>query len=186
MTTPRGSLFRALRVALCALLLSACATKPATAPLTAPECDVIPVGVLDVLCSRLRMDAIAGTAPLAIVDTTRPLGTAEAMAALSRMGRGRTPAGRVVTSVQEANRKVPVTTTGGSCAWLPVAERDLARHRDEMLVEISSPLLHPYFPRQGGLFARVTVGGEGASWYWIALAPHGTGWRVVQVTVLVQ
>jgi hypothetical protein len=176
----------ALRTALCALILAACATTPKPPPLAAPAWDAIPAGVLDVLCTRLKMDAIASGAPLALVATTRPLATSETMAALARSGRGRTPQARVATSTEEANRAIPIMTAGSSCGWRPIAESQLDTVRDEMLVELSAPLLHPFLPKQAGLFARAAVDGQGASWYWITLVPQGDGWRVVSVTVLVQ
>lgn len=184
--TRSSLLIRALAPALCTLILSACATKPPPPPVTAPAWDAVPAGVLDVLCSRLQMDAIAGRAELAIVETTRPLGTAEAMSALSRTGRGNTSSNRLAASASEANRVMPVVTEGSSCSWRPIAATQIRNTRDEVLLEISAPLLHPFLSKQAGLFARASVGGEGASWYWVALSPHGEGWRVVSVAVLVQ
>lgn len=179
---PRGRHF-----ALCVLIMvvAACASKPKPPPLSAPQWDAIPAGVLDVFCSRLRMDAIAGGAPLAIVTTTRPLATAEAISALGRNGRGRTRV-QAAAAMDEGNRRIAVTTAGSSCAWRPVEESQTERVRDEMLIELSAPLIHPFLPKQAGLFGRATVGGEGASWYWISLIPYGEGWRVVSVSVLVQ
>lgn len=166
-------------------MLVACAMNPPP-PLAAPAWDTIPAGVLDALCTRLTMDAIATGAPLAIVTTSRPLGTSEAISALARAGRGRTKYSRVAASMEEANRSIPVTTAGSSCAWRPVPETQLDRVRDEMLLELSAPLVHPFLPRQAGLFARAAVDGQGPSWYWVTLAPHGDAWSVVSVTVLVQ
>ncbi len=177
--------FRGLRFVLCALLVTACASQPKPPPLSAPEWDAVPVGVLDVFCTRLKMDAIASGAPLAIVATTRPLATAEAISALARLGRGRARI-QAAAAMQDGNRRLPVTTAGSSCAWRPVEESQTDRVRDEMLVELSAPMIHPFLPKQAGLFARATVGGEGASWYWISLVPYGEGWRVVSVSVLVQ
>lgn len=165
------------------LLLTACATRPST-PLTAPES--VPAAVLEALCGRLRIDAIASTAPLAIVTETRPLATPQSMNALSITARGRIRANRMAASAVEANRTLPVAVEGASCTWRPVAPAQLARHRDEMLVELSAPTVNPFAPREAGMFARVTVGGEGASWYWISLVPYGGRWAVGGVSVLVQ
>lgn len=178
-------LSRSLRFALCALLVTACASQPKPPPLSAPAWDAIPVGVLDLFCSRLKMDAIAGSAPLAIVATTRPISTAEAISALGRTGRGRTRV-QAAAAMIDGNRRLPVTTAGSSCAWRPVEDSQTDRVRDEMLVELSAPLIHPFLPTQAGLFARASLAGEGASWYWISLVPYGQGWRVVSVSVLVQ
>jgi hypothetical protein len=135
----------------------------------------------------LRIDAIASSAsPLAIVRTTRPLATQQSMSALAMTARGRVKGGRIAASAQEANRELALQTAGTSCTWRPIRVADMAAHHDEMLVEISAPAINPFAPKQGGLFARMTVGGEGASWYWISLVPYGDHWAVGGVSVLSQ
>jgi hypothetical protein len=170
-------------IVILALLLASCATQQTT-PLVAP--DTVSPAVLDGLCGRLRIDAIASTAPLAIVTETRPLATQQSMSALAMTVRGRVKGSRIAASAMEANRTLPVDVPSGQCTWRGIAPAQLARHRDEMLVELSAPAIHPFSPKEGGLFARVTVGGEGASWYWISLRPYGDQWAVGSVTVLSQ
>ena len=167
------------------LLLTSCA-PPTAPPLTAPQWDAVPPGVLDTLCSRLRMDAIATGAPLALVDTTRPLATQQSLAALAISSRGRARNDRFGTSVLEANRAIPVVTEGSTCAWRRITPAEAARLHDELIVELSAPALHPFAAREAGLFARVTVGGQGASWYWVALLPVADRWAVGGVSVLSQ
>ncbi|MGZ5448683.1 MAG: hypothetical protein ACXW5U_11530 [Thermoanaerobaculia bacterium] len=177
---------RALRPALCALsFLAACATQPAP-PLAAPDWPAIPTGVMDALCARLQMDAIATGSPLTLVSTTRPLANPQSLSALAMTVRGRVKTNRVAMSSAELNRSLPILTDGATCRWRPIAASQLDAHRDEMVVELSAPALHPFAPKTGGMFARVTVGGEGASWYWITLFPSGGRWAVGPVYVLVQ
>jgi len=174
-----------LRIALL-LLLTACATTPKAPPLAAPQWDVVPPAVLDVLCSRLQMDAIATTGSLAIVDTTRPLANQQSLSALSVMARGRVKGERIGTSAAEANRAIPLMTTGTACPWRPIRVEDLQRYRDEMVVELSAPAINPFSPKEGGLFVRVALGGENPSWYWVELVHHGDRWSIGFVHVLVQ
>jgi hypothetical protein len=54
-----------------------------------------------------------------------------------------------------------------------------------MIVELSSPLHNPFEWRNVGIFARVSLGGHHASWYWISIAPYGNGWAVARITPLV-
>ena len=173
------------RLASLALLLAlSCATKPAT-PLVAP--DTVSAAVLEGLCGRLRIDAIASaTGPLAVVSETRPLATQQSMSALAMTARGRVKGNRIGQSAVEANRIVPVSVQNGQCTWRAVTPAQLDRHRDEMVVELSAPAVNPFAPKEAGVFARVTVGGEGASWYWISLHPYGDQWAVGNVSVLVQ
>ncbi len=177
--------FCLLPSAICLLLL-ACATPAPKPQLTAPDWTTIPSGVLDGLCARLQMDAIATGAPLAIVSTTRPLATPQSLNALAILAKGRVSGDLVTKSVAEMNRALPVTTEGATCNWRTIAAEQLAAHRDELMVEVSAPSLNPFAPKSGGMFARVSVGGEGASWYWITLVPHNGRWAVGPVYVLVQ
>ncbi|HVE70239.1 MAG TPA: hypothetical protein VNI54_02640 [Thermoanaerobaculia bacterium] len=165
------------------LLLAACATQPPKPPALAPP-DAVSPAVLDALCGRLRMDAIASAAPLTVVNVTRPLATQQSMGALAMTVRGRVKGGRIAQSVTEANREIVLQTDGTSCTWRPIAPAALARHQDEMVLELSAPMVNAFSPREGGLFARVTVGGEGASWYWVTLVPYGGQWAVRGVSVL--
>jgi hypothetical protein len=167
------------------LLLSACATQPAP-QLAAPDWPTVPSAVLDALCARLQMDAIATGAPLALVSTTRPLATPQSLNALAMTAQGRVKINRAAMSAAELNRSLPITSEGASCRWRPIAASQFDRLHDEMMVELSAPAIHPFAPKTGGMFARVTVGGQGASWYWITLFPRGDRWTVGPVYVLVQ
>ncbi|HET8775912.1 MAG TPA: hypothetical protein VFP80_19090, partial [Thermoanaerobaculia bacterium] len=182
---PAGRRRSAVIVTLC-VLLSACATQPTSQPLTAPDWPAVPPGVLDSLCGRLQMDAIATGAPLTLVSTTRPLATPQSVNALALMAKGRVKADRAALSVAELNRALPITTEGTTCRWRPIKAVQAEALHDEMIVELSAPSLHPFAPKTGGLFARVTVGGQGASWYWITLFPTNGRWVVGPVYVLVQ
>jgi hypothetical protein len=173
-----------MRRLLLALFLLGC-TEPAPPPV-APDWTAVPAGALDALCARLQMDAIATGAPLTVVSTTRPLATPQSLHTLTLTTRGRTTSVGASEAVALMNRSLPVTTDGTSCAWRPIAASQLAQHQDEMVLELSAPALHPFSPKEAGLFARVTVGGQGASWYWIHLAPSPVGWRIASVSVLVQ
>lgn len=181
----RRRIFCALRPALCALILSACAAQPKP-QLTAPDWPVVPPGVLDSLCGRLQMDAISTGAPLALVSTTRPLATPQSLNALALMAKGRVKADRAAAAVAGLNRALPITTEGATCQWRPIKAAQAQALHDEMIVELSAPSLHPFAPKTGGLFARVTVGGQGASWYWITLFPTNGRWVAGPVYVLVQ
>ncbi len=167
------------------LFLAACATQPRP-QLTAPDWTAVPPGVLDGLCARLQMDAIATGAPLAIVSTTRPLATPQSLNALAILAPGRVSGQLVTRSVADLNRELPVTTEGASCGWRAIAAAQLAAHHDELMVELSAPAINPFAPKSGGMFARASVGGQGTSWYWITLVPRNGRWAVGPVYVLVQ
>ena len=177
---------RVLGSALCALLLATCVT-PAT-PIVPPDWTAIPLEVVDAFCARLQTDAIATGSPVTIVSTTRPLATARSMGILPlTVG---APAGTMSNNASESmalmNRTMPITTQGSACPWRVIPAERYQQHFDEVIVELSAPALHPFSPREAGMFARVTVGGEAASWYWIHLVQTPDGWRPARVSVLVQ
>jgi hypothetical protein len=125
------------------------------------------------------MDAIA-TGAVSIVPVTQPLVTAESLAVLSAtttkmVGRGGAP-------VLAVNRAIPIAL-GSSCQWKEIDALDIRKHTDEMVVELSSPILNAG-AREVGMFARTSLGGEHPQWYWIALAPAGNQWAVRFVFVL--
>jgi hypothetical protein len=161
------------------LLFAACATSPPTVA-RAPAWDMIPPGVTDLLCSRLQMDALA-TGTVAAVRVTQPLVNAESIAALrSSVSSPKAVGHRVVP--QLINRAIPIAF-GTRCAWKPLDVFD-PRPNDEMVVELSAPIVNPVIPSEAGIFVRVTLGRENASWYWIALVPKDNQWGARWVYVL--
>jgi hypothetical protein len=142
----------------------------------APDWSVIPPTLTEALCLRLRMDAMA-TGNVTIVTTTQPLATPHTVAALANIAKRRRKQ-RALASPNAAivNRVIPVSLPAGTCSWTPIEVRDMARHSDEMIVELSAPLPNPYEEGEAGVFARVSLGGENASWYWVPLVAQGTTW----------
>jgi hypothetical protein len=145
-----------------------------------PQWDMIPAGVVEAVCQRLQRDAIA-TGPLTIVKTTQALVTAESVAAIAAATPG-TP-GRPMGG-QIVQRTIPLQFAESACSWRQVDSR-LSQRSDEMVVELSSPFTNPYLPTEAGLFARVVLGTEHQSWYWVSLVPRGSNqWAVRSVSVL--
>lgn len=165
-----------------ALFLSACSTSnPQPAAPTMPMWESVPPHVVEALCRRLKMDAIATSGATALVRVTQPLVTAENLAAVagSTPHRGRKGPGRLVTT----NRAIPIETAQGSCDWRLADVRE-SFGSDEMVVELSAPVPNPFTRREAGLFARVSLGDQHESWYWISLVPAGGQWPVRFVSVL--
>lgn len=161
-------------VAVLIVLLTACSSTPPPAGPLAPEWDMIPAGIAEALCVRLKIDAIA-TGRLAVVNVTQPLATPLSLGALSQL-RPQHPRKDGAAERALINRAVPVELRPGSCTWIPVDIREVSRHSDEMLLELSAPLPNPWVAHEAGLFARVTLGGEHPNWYWLPLVPAGAGW----------
>ncbi|HWW62429.1 MAG TPA: hypothetical protein VN181_13740, partial [Thermoanaerobaculia bacterium] len=134
-------------------------------------------------CRRLHDDAIATGGTLGIVTTTRPLATTTTMTALAQAHFKRANAARVVEAMTDSHGSIPVSVANGSCTWQPISDIAPA-HRDMMIVELSSPVANPYARNEAGLFARVSLGGEDPSWYWIPLTQRGGDWAVGHILPL--
>lgn len=164
------------------LFLTACSTAtPTPPPPTTPPWDSVPPHVVESLCRRLKMDAIATSGRTALVRVTQPLVTRENLAAVagSTPERGRKGPGHLVTT----NRAIPIEVGDGTCEWRLADVRETFGS-DEMVVELSAPVPNPFTRREAGLFARVSLGNEHESWYWISLVPQGDQWPVRFVSVL--
>jgi hypothetical protein len=75
-------------------------------------------------------------------------------------------------------------TQGGTCSWQPIDRVDPARHHERLTLELSAPFINPFVRGESGLFARMSVGGQGAQWYWIPVAERGGQWMVGRVMPL--
>jgi hypothetical protein len=162
------------------LFLTACASRP-PAPTVGPQWDVVPARVVEALCSRLKMDAIA-TGRTAIVKVTQPLVTAQNLSALAGSTTPRGAKRRAAAAV--ANRAIPIELGRGPCSWEPIDVRDIDKHSDAMLVELSAPILHPFNTHEAGVLARVSLNNEHQSLYWISMVPRGDQWGIRFVSVL--
>jgi hypothetical protein len=146
------------------VLLAGCASRPQLEP--APEWDAVPAAVISALCERLKIDSVAHQGDLAIVRTTQPIVSAAALAGLARRNM---KSANLILLAEEASaqqKTIPLLIPQNGCAWQPVDYLDRVKHRDVMVVELSSPIRNP-FAREAGMFARVSLGGTTASWYWI-------------------
>jgi hypothetical protein len=167
-----------LRVLLSAVIAVSWTTCASAPPVTAPDWTEMPPSITESLCRRLRMDALA-TGAVTVVGITQPLATPESVQSLARIGRRRKP----LDVSAPVHRAIPVRTEGGSCRWKTLGALD-PRPADEMIVELSAPIVNPWVNGEAGVFARASLGGEATSWYWIALVPAGRTWAVRFVSVL--
>lgn len=158
--------------ALLVLLLAACASKPPAPAVTAPQWDTVPAGVAEGLCRRLQSDALA-TGQVLIVKVTQPLLSQDLVGALASSVTHR---GRVQQMPPLINRAIPIATSPATCNWKPIDVRDIDRNGDMMIVELSAPVLNPYRAGEAGVFARASLAGQHAAWYWIPLAQRGDRW----------
>ncbi len=85
--------------------------------------------------------------------------------------------------LRETLDPIPVvpSKSRSSCSWRLENNIQRARERNELALELSSPLRNPYATDPAyelGIFARLSVGTLGGSWYWIVLEAVRGEWRV--------
>ena len=53
-----------------------------------------------------------------------------------------------------------------------------------MIVAFSSPFANPFVKGQLGVFARVSLGDESATWYWIPIGQRNGAWGAANAMML--
>lgn len=176
---------RRLLPAALVFLLTACnSSKPAQPAIPLPEWTQVPGGIVESLCRRLRQDTLGENSALVLVKTTQPIANPQSLTALAAASQKRAR-GERNAGVLTAQRSIPIEMTSGTCAWRGIDRLDVDKHADMMVVELSSPLRNPFEWHNVGLFARISLGGQHASWYWISLVPYGGGWAAADIRPLV-
>jgi len=171
-----------LRIAILSLLVAACALQPA-APIS-PEWNAIPQGVIDAFCLRLKAEGVAEGQPVAIVSTTQPFTTMNAIALLAGPTPKRPDMQIATAALYASQRAIPLTLGPGSCSWIAIDSAKAYRRADQMIVEMSAPAPNPFRRKEAGLFVRMSLAGEHGQWYWITLLPRDEAWVVGGIEAL--
>lgn len=156
------------------LLLAACTTAPPPPP---PQFANVPSSVLEAMCARLHDEGIARDTTVDLVRTSRPLVTRQSLQALAEAAfyQGRIDQ-RAVAAAFAANETPLPLGRNDSCAW-HVIEGAARRSADTMTLELSAPFVPPLGKNGApGVLARLALGGESATWYWIPLTNRNGTW----------
>jgi len=165
-----------LTVAAVALSLS-CRTAPAVIEREPFTWSSIPSGVLDVLCaSSIRNEGIGRQTTINVVPRSQSLVSTASLVGLRRAyfvkpGKGLANTPQIAQSIAGGLTSIPieVPAAGRSCNWATLEHFDRARDNDKMILQISAPFANPYSKTEWGAFARLTVGGEAATWFWVPM-----------------
>ena len=158
------------------LMMAGCASVPRK-PTTPPDWTEIPPSIAEALCAKLRSEAISSEATIGMVKTTQPLVTPSSIHSLGTIYPAKGSSAVVADAVTAGQRRLPVNLTGSSCRWRAIETAD-TRSRDEMLLQLSAPFVNPFAPSEAGLFARLTLAGHDAQWYWVPLAQRKGVWAI--------
>jgi hypothetical protein len=159
---------------LLSLLLAGCATKP---PTTAPDWTELPPSIAEALCAKMRSEAVSSEATISVLKTTQPLVTPASIHSLGTIYPAVGKAAIVADAVIAGQKRLPINLAGTSCQWKPIDAVDTRSH-DEMILQVSAPFVNPYARTEAGLFARLTLGGHDAQWYWVPLAQRKGVWAI--------
>ena len=171
-----------MRVACCLLpvaaaLLVACASAPLPPP--PPKLTEVPRAVLDTFCARLHDEGVSAETTLDVVTMTQPLITPNALNGLAEAASYQLRFDPVAmsTAANSEATPMPVVVPEGGCAWRR-GEETAKRSADVMTIELSSPFKNPFAKNSYGLFTRISLGSESATWYWVPLGAVGGRWAV--------
>jgi hypothetical protein len=168
------------------LFLVSCATAKNPPPPRLPQWNTMPPAVLDALCANFRDEGISTSTTVNVVkNAQRLLLTPASMQTLaeSQFYHGKIDPAHAATAAAEEAVEIPISITRG-CAWRPIEPQTGARYTDTMTLELSPPIANPFARNSAGLFARLVLGGEASTWYWIPLVAHGDIWMPGRLTML--
>jgi hypothetical protein len=165
------------------VLIAACATAPPPPP--APKWTEVPRGVLDAFCAKLHDEGISVETAMEVVTTTQPLITPQAMSGLAEsvMYAKNFDAYTVAEDASRDIEPLAVVVPAGSCGWRAIDQK-ARRASDVMTVELSAPFKNPFARKASGLFARLSLARDSATWYWLPLAEREGRWVVGRPVLL--
>lgn len=159
------------------ILLLSCASAPPPPP--PPALTEVPASVLDTFCAQLRDEGVSPELTLHVVTMTQPLITPNAVVGLAEaaMYQQRFDPAALSEAVNRESAPMPVVVPHGPCGWKGV-EETARRAGDVQTIEFSSPFKNPFAKNSFGLFARISLGNEASTWYWVPLGAMGGRWAV--------
>lgn len=128
------------------------------------------------MCMRIHDEGIARETMVNVMATTRPLVTEQSLQALMEAAfyQGRIDR-RAVEDAYASNKNALKVPSSAACAFNAVDPRS-HRSGDTMTLELSSPFIAPMRKGGPGMLARLSLGGESATWYWIPLKNQNGSW----------
>lgn len=166
---------RSIPLLLLVLLVGSCASKPDLIT-EAPHWSEVPGTVVEAFCSRRHDEGISPEITINVVRTTRPLVTAAALRGLAAAAssKQRIDTDRVAAAIAAGNATIEVNLPSGGCAWRRLEVSSMKNAFDTMTLELSAPLLNPFARSSAGLLARLSLSGQGTTWYWLPVAQRGS------------
>jgi len=166
--------WRSIPILLLVLLTTSCASRPDVVT-EAPRWTEVPGTAIESFCSRRHDEGISSEISINVVRTTQPLVTAAALRglAVAASSTGKIDTSKVAAAVAAGNSTLPVVVPTSSCTWRGIDASARIRAYDTMTLELSAPLINPFARSSAGLLARMSLAGQGTTWYWLPVAQRG-------------
>ncbi len=166
--------WRSIPLLLLVLLTTSCASTPDVVT-DAPHWTAVPGTAIEAFCSRRHDEGISPEISINVVRTTQPLVTAAALRglALAASSTGKLDTSKAAAAVSAGNSTIPVAIPTGSCTWRGIDASARPNAFDTMTLEVSAPLANPFARSSTGLLARMSLAGQGTTWYWLPVAQRG-------------
>jgi hypothetical protein len=128
------------------------------------------------ICTRMHAEGMTGE--LRALKMSQPLITPPAVEGLASAMFYQGRSAPQITAVPS----VPVETSG-SCVARTI-DAISGRDADVMVAQFSSPFENPFVRGQLGVLARVSLGNEAATWYWIPIGQRNGVWGAANPIML--
>ena len=152
--------------------LLACASSPQQTP--AKPITQLPPAALDVMCQRLRAEGM--TSEVRVVKETQRIITPASLKALAEASYSAKDVKPEVVQAILLTPLIPIEKPEKTCISRFITSAEAARANDVMLIQFSSPFANPFARNQSGTLARLSLGGEASTWYWIPLIYRNDQW----------
>ncbi len=140
------------------LFAAACASACVSAPQPTALPPAIPSSIVEVMCGRMRSEGMSSLVTPAVI------------AALADVAFYR---GKPVTPVMP---NASMRVEPASCSRVMIEAVNPRRDVDAMVLQFSSPFSNPYTRHQIGVIARLSLGDDSPTWYWIPIADRNGSW----------
>lgn len=158
------------RISIALILLTACASSPPPPP----HFTELPESALEVMCARFHAEGM--TSELRVVKETQALATPASLQALSEVSNRSTTIPPDIVRTIVNTPLLPLEMPSKSCAARFITAADIGRASDVMILQFSSPFANPFARNQTGVLARLSLGSEVSTWYWVPLMNQNDRW----------
>lgn len=158
-------------VMLYAVLLASCGSNSAP-PAKVVDAAQLPASAVEAMCSKLHAEGMSSE--VRVVSETQAIVSPNTLQGLARSSfETRKPRADAIQAIV-ATPLMPVEPPAKPCMQL-VTAAEAAKISDMMVIQFSSPFMNPW-GREVGALARMSLGGESSTWYWVPLLNQNGHW----------